>query len=206
MLAQAVDPVHARAMPIVLASASPRRRELLERAGVVFEIVVSPAEEIHDAALKPDVLCEHNATLKAEAVAALRPDATVIGSDTLVFIDDEPLGKPLDFDEARGMLRRLAGRAHRVCTGVCVIFPGGSKKTFHGTTEVTFRPLDEAQIEAYLALVNPLDKAGAYGIQEHGERIVEGICGSFDNVMGLPVDLVIKALNEESGCGTGVHE
>lgn len=191
-------------MPIVLASASPRRRELLERAGVNFEIVVSPAEEIHDASLKPDVLCEHNAALKAEAVAALRPDATVIGSDTLVFIDDEPLGKPSDLDQARGMLRQLAGRVHRVCTGVCVIFPNGTKKVFHGTTEVTFRPLDESQIDAYLVLVNPLDKAGAYGIQEHGELIVESIRGSFDNVMGLPVDLLIKALGEESGCRTGV--
>jgi septum formation protein len=205
-LAHAGDPVHESAMPIVLASASPRRRELLERAGVAFEIVVSPAEEIHDASLKPDVLCEHNAALKAEAVAAVRPDATVIGSDTLVFIDDEPLGKPADLDEARSMLRRLAGRVHQVCTGVCVIFPGGAKKIFHSTTDVTFLPLDEAQIDAYLALVNPLDKAGAYGIQEHGERIVESIRGNFDNVMGLPVDLVIRALDEESGCGTSGHE
>lgn len=182
-------------MPIVLASASPRRRELLERAGVVFEVVVSPAEEIHDASLKPEVLCEYNATLKAEAVAANRPDATVIGSDTLVFIDDEPLGKPADLDEARAMLRRLAGRTHHVCTGVCVIFPGGEKKTFHGSTDVTFLPLDDAEIDAYLALVNPFDKAGAYGIQEHGERIVASIQGSFDNVMGLPVNLVVEALN-----------
>ena len=181
-------------MPVVLASASPRRRELLERAGVVFEIVVSPAEEIHDASLKPDVLCEHNATLKAEAVAAFRPDATVIGSDTLVVIDDEPLGKPADLEEARRMVRRLAGRTHHVCTGVCVIFPDGTKQIFHGNTDVTFLPLDEAQIDAYLALVNPLDKAGAYGIQEHGERIIESICGSFDNVMGLPVDQVVEAM------------
>ncbi len=181
-------------MPIVLASSSPRRRELLERAGAVFEVVVSPAEEIHDAAMKPELLCEHNAALKAEAVAAVRPDAAVIGSDTLVFIDGEPLGKPADLEEARGMLRKLAGRTHRVCTGVCVIFPGGTRRVFHGTTEVTFRPLTDEDIAAYFALVNPLDKAGAYGIQEHGERIVEKIDGSFDNVMGLPVDLVLDAL------------
>ncbi len=193
-LDRAGDPVHAVAMPIVLASSSPRRRELLERAGVVFEVVPSPAEEIHDASLKPEVLCEHNAALKASAVAALRPDATVIGSDTLVFIDDEPLGKPKDLAEARGMLRKLAGRVHRVCTGVCVIFPGGVRKTFHGSTEVTFLPLDDAGIDSYFALVNPLDKAGAYGIQEHGDRIIAGIQGSFDNVMGLPVDLVLEAL------------
>jgi septum formation protein len=188
------DPVHGTAMPIVLASASPRRRELLEKAGVVFEVVVSPAEEIHDASMKPDVLCELNAALKAEAVALLRPDATVIGSDTLVFIDDEPLGKPTDLEEARAMLRRLAGRTHRVCTGVCVIFPGGETKRFHGTTEVDFLPLGDDEIDAYFALVNPLDKAGAYGIQEHGERIISGIRGSFENVMGLPVEMVVEAL------------
>lgn len=182
-------------MPIVLASASPRRRELLERAGIAFEVVVSPAEEIHDAQMKPDLLCELNAALKAEAVAELRPDATVIGSDTLVFIDDEPLGKPCDLEEARGMLRRLAGRTHQVCTGVCIIFPGGGTKSFHATTEVDFLPLEDAEIDAYFELVNPFDKAGAYGIQEHGERIISGIRGSYENVMGLPVDLVVAALD-----------
>jgi septum formation protein len=181
-------------MPIVLASSSPRRRELLEQAGVVFEVVVSPAEEIHDPAVRPDLLCELNATLKADAVASMRPEATVIGSDTLVFIDDLPLGKPLDLDEARAMLRRLSGRVHRVCTGVCVIYPGGRKNVFHDTTEVTFLPLDDAAIDAYFSLVNPLDKAGAYGIQESGDLIISGISGSFDNVMGLPVAKVIEAL------------
>ena len=184
-------------MPIVLASASPRRRELLERAGVSFEVVVSPAEEIHDASMDPEALCELNATLKAEAVAVTRPDATVIGADTLVFIDGEPLGKPSSIEEARGMLRRLSGRAHRVCTGVCVIFPGGRAKVFHGTTEVDFLPLDDEAIDDYFALVNPFDKAGAYGIQEHGELIISGIRGSYENVMGLPVDLVVAALSED---------
>ncbi|MDP3849175.1 MAG: Maf family protein [Luteolibacter sp.] len=183
-------------MPIILASASPRRRELLERAGLVFEVMHSPAEEIHDASILPERLCEMNAELKAAAVAAWRPDATVIGSDTLVFIDGVPLGKPADLDEARTMLRRLAGRAHRVCTGVCVIFPGGLTKCFHGTTEVDFMPLEEAAIDAYFALVNPLDKAGAYGIQEHGELIISGIRGSYENVMGLPVGMLMEVLQE----------
>ena len=181
-------------MPIVLASSSPRRSELLARAGVIFEIVVSPAEEIHDASLKPDVLCELNASLKADAVAQMRPDATVIGADTLVFIDDLPLGKPMDLAEARAMLRRLSGRTHRVCTGVCVIHPGGERNSFHDLTEVIFRVLDDAAIDAYFARVNPLDKAGAYGIQDHGESIISEIRGSFENVMGLPVDMVIEAL------------
>lgn len=195
-------------MPLVLASASPRRRELLERARLSFEVVPSPAEEIHDAAIAPEELCEMNAALKAAAVAALRPDATVIGADTLVFIDGEPLGKPADHDEARAMLRRLAGRTHRVCTGVCVIFAGGGRVLFHDTTEVTFLPLDEAAIRDYLSVVDPLDKAGAYGIQESGERIISGISGSFENVMGLPVEMVVKVLSGEAdmanaakGCG-----
>lgn len=181
-------------MPVVLASASPRRRELLAGAGITFEVVVSPAEEIHDASMRLDVLCEINATLKASAVADLRPDATVIGSDTLVFIDDIPLGKPADLQEAREMLWRLSGRTHQVCTGVCVIYPGGGKNVFHDIADVTFLPLDEATINSYLSLANPLDKAGAYGIQESGELIISSICGSYDNVMGLPVDKVIAAL------------
>ena len=181
-------------MPIVLASSSPRRRALLAEAGVVFEVVHSPAEEVHDAAMDLNVLCELNAVLKAEAVARLRPDATVIGSDTLVFIDDIPLGKPRDLEEARRMLRRLSGRTHQVCTGVCVIYPSGLKKVFHDITEVTFLALDDRGIDDYFLQVNPLDKAGAYGIQESGELIISGISGNYDTVMGLPVDKVIAAL------------
>lgn len=181
-------------MPLVLASSSPRRRELMERAGLVFEVVPSPAEEIHDASMKPEVLCEKNATLKAAAVAALRPDDTVIGSDTLVFIDDVALGKPLDLGEARGMLRRLSGRTHQVCTGVCVISPGGGIHVFHDVTEVTFLEFDDAVIDDYFSVVNPLDKAGAYGIQEFGERLVAGFNGNFDNVMGLPLEKLLGVL------------
>lgn len=181
-------------MPIVLASSSPRRSELLTRAGIDYEVVPSPAEELHDAEMKPEDLCEWNARLKADAVAALRPDASVIGADTLVFIDGRPLGKPADLEEARGMLRLLSGRTHQVCTGVCVVFPGGARRQFHEITEVDFIQLDEAAIDAYFSLVNPLDKAGAYGIQEHGECIVAGIRGGFENVMGLPVNKVIEVL------------
>ena len=181
-------------MPIVLASTSPRRRELLENAGVSFEVMASPAEELHDAAMEPHLLCELNATLKAAAVAEMRPDATVVGADTLVFIDGLPLGKPADMDSAKTMLRRLSGRTHQVCTGVCVIYPGGVRNIFHDLTAVTFRMLDETVIGDYFSKVNPLDKAGAYGIQECGEMIVAEIAGSFDNVMGLPVDKVVGAL------------
>jgi len=180
--------------PVILASASPRRHELLARAGVRFEVMHSPAEEIHDASIDPERLCEMNATLKAKAIAAMRPDSIVIGADTLVFIDGEPLGKPADHGAARAMLRRLAGRTHMVCTGVCFIFPDGGREVFHETTAVTFRPLDDAAIGEYLSLANPFDKAGAYGIQEHGELIVAGIEGGYENVMGLPVEKVVASL------------
>jgi septum formation protein len=185
----------ARHMRIVLASSSPRRRQLLEEAGLKFEIAVSPAEELHDASMAPSALCEWNATLKASAVAATRPEAFVIGADTLVFIDDMPLGKPKDMEEAREMLRRLSGRTHQVCTGVSIIPPQGKPFSFHDTTEVIFHPLDEAAISDYFSQVNPLDKAGAYGIQEYGGKIISGITGEFDTVMGLPVARVLAALH-----------
>jgi septum formation protein len=179
---------------VILASASPRRQELLAATGLVFEVVASPAEEIHDASIPLDELCERNAELKALAVAAEWPEAVVIGADTLVWIDGEPLGKPQDMAEAREMLGKLGGREHTVCTGVCAVFPGGRVERFHELTSVRFRPLDEERITAYFEKTNPLDKAGAYGIQDSGEMIVEGIDGAFDNVMGLPVAAVLKSL------------
>ena len=181
-------------MRLILASGSPRRRELLEAAGLSFEVIPSPAEEIHDASLGMAGLCEENARLKAASVSV--PGALVIAADTLVFIDGEPLGKPRDMAEAARMLGRLSGRAHQVCTGVCVVDAGGKAKTFHAVTEVVFRKLDDAGISEYLALTQPLDKAGAYGIQDRGELIVEGISGGYDNVMGLPVEAVLAALAE----------
>jgi len=181
-------------MKLILASASPRRRELLAAAGLQFEVVVSPAEEIHDAAIPLDRLCEENAALKAAAVARDHPDAVVIGADTLVYIDAEPLGKPRSPEEARAMLRKLAGRTHVVCTGVCLIRPGGEREAFHVLTEVVFRELNDAAIEEYLALVDTSDKAGGYALQEHGDRIVSGIRGSYSNVVGLPVDEVVGRL------------
>ncbi|WP_367872395.1 nucleoside triphosphate pyrophosphatase [Luteolibacter sp. Populi] len=184
-------------MKLILASGSPRRRELLAEAGVEFEVILSPAEEIHDAAIPLAELCERNAELKALAVADSHPQATVIGADTLVWIDGEPLGKPKDMADARAMLRKLSGRSHTVCTGVCVVVPDEGAKCFHELTEVRFRLLDEALIDAYFQAADPLDKAGAYGIQESGEMIVEGIVGSFDNVMGLPVAKVLAALSSK---------
>jgi septum formation protein len=186
-------------MKVVLASGSPRRRELLAAAGVSFEVRPAAAEECHDATLPVTELCERNAELKARSVKVA--GAWVIGADTLVHIDGEPLGKPRDLGEARAMLRRLSGREHLVCTGVCVVAPGGSDEAFHEITKVRFRELDEGEIENYLGRVDPLDKAGAYGIQEHGEMLVESIDGAFDNVMGLPVGAVLARLG---ACSEGV--
>ena len=180
---------------LVLASGSPRRRELLEEAGLVFEVVLSPAEEIHETGIPLAELCERNAGAKAAAVAAQRPEAVVIGADTLVWIDDEPLGKPRDMDEARAMLRKLGGRAHTVCTGVCV-FGGGRRECFHELTGVRFRELDEAAIGRYFERVDPLDKAGAYAVQEHGEMVVAEVRGDFSNVVGLPLERVVEMLRE----------
>jgi septum formation protein len=179
---------------IILASASPRRRELLAQAGIEFDVIPSPAEEIHDPTMAPGALCEENARLKATAIAQHHPGAWVIGADTLVFLDNHPLGKPADLAEAAAMLTTLSGRAHDVRTGVCVIDPAGRADTFHETTRVSFRQLDADAIAAYHALVNPLDKAGAYGIQEHGERIIESIDGPFDNVMGLPMRPLVSRI------------
>jgi septum formation protein len=180
-------------MELILASGSPRRRELLAAAGYEFRVLISPAEELHDAAIEPGELCMLNAAAKAEAVAAAHPDALVIGADTLVFLDGEPLGKPKSLDAARAMLLRLSGRTHEVRTG-CALRHAGLTERFAVTTEVDFHRLDEAAIEAYLGLVNVLDKAGSYAVQEHGERVVAAVRGSFDNVVGLPVAELVAAL------------
>ncbi len=181
---------------LILASQSPRRRELMERAGLVFRVVVRDTEELCDPTLKPEELCARNAAAKAEAVAAEFPADTVIGADTLVFLDDSPLGKPADEAEARAMLTRLQGREHCVCTAVAVILPGGERRDFVERTAVRFRPLDEATISRYLNAVYVLDKAGAYAIQEHGEMIIEGIVGDLDNVIGLPITRLLAVLDD----------
>lgn len=181
-------------MKVILASGSPRRRELLEAVGLDFEVIVSPAEEIHDVALGMAGLCEMNARLKAEAVARDHPDAVVIGADTLVWLEGEALGKPKSMEEAHAMIAKLSGRAHQVCTGVALCGPGDQVICLHGVTNVFFQELDEATVAAYLAKTQPLDKAGAYGIQDHGDMIVQGINGDFDNVMGLPVGKVMEVL------------
>lgn len=186
----------------MLASSSPRRRRLLEEAGLEFEVRASEADELHDASLPLGELCERNAERKARAAA--ERGALVIGADTLVGIDDEPLGKPADSSEARAMLRRLSGRGHLVCTGVCLIGPHDRVERFHERTRVWFRELGDETIDEYFRQVNPLDKAGGYGIQQHGELLVERIEGDYDNVVGLPVAALLDRLRACGAAGGGV--
>ncbi|WP_395744025.1 Maf family protein [Prosthecobacter sp.] len=183
-------------LPLVLASASPRREELLRRAGFAFEIVLSQVEEAHDPALTPEELTVENARRKAVAVSRARPEALVIGADTLVYVDGHPLGKPSDMEEALHMVRRLSGRTHEVCTGVVFAADAAVRRELHVITHVTFKPLTDDLIRSYHARVNPLDKAGAYGIQECTDMLLEHMTGSFTNVVGLPVDEVGAALRE----------
>lgn len=181
--------------PLVLASQSPRRVELMLEAGYEFEMLPLEVEETHDAALAPEQLTTENARRKALAVAVRRPDAIVIGADTLVYLDGQPLGKPLDLDHARAMLRMLSGKAHRVCTGVALAWEGGAGiKTFAVTSEVIFKRLDDTIIREYYRKVSPLDKAGAYAVQEHGGDIIHHTEGSWSNIVGLPMERLAEEL------------
>ena len=168
----------------------------LRRAGFTFEIVSSQVEEAHDASLTPEQLTLENARLKALAVSLARPESLVIGADTLVYVDGDPLAKPADLDEALQMVRRLSGRTHEVCTGVAFAIAGRVERDLHVITRVSFKSLTDEMIRDYHSQVNPLDKAGAYGIQECTDMVLENMTGSFTNVVGLPVDEVTAALQE----------
>jgi len=182
--------------PLILASASPRRAELLGQLKLKFKIVPSDATEVFDEQLSPQELCQLNAHRKARAVAKKIPDALVLGADTLVFLGREIFGKPRNLDEARQMLSKLQGRTHQVVTGVSLIHLRTHREgLFAVGTDVTFLPLTSVQIKDYLQKMNPLDKAGAYAIQEHGEMIVSEIAGSYSNVVGLPVERLQAELN-----------
>jgi septum formation protein len=181
--------------PFILASASPRRAELLSQLQPDFRVVPSDATEVAHEHLSPQEVCQLNAHRKARAVAKKIPDALVLGADTLVFLDGEIFGKPRDLAEARRMLARLQGRTHQVVTGVSLIHLRlHRERLFAASTDVTFHPLDAGQIRGYLAGVNPLDKAGAYALQESGEKIISEISGSYSNVVGLPVERLREEL------------
>ena len=185
---------------IVLASASPRRAELLRSAGVTFQTAAAGTLEVHEPTIGLSGLVTATARTKAIAVAADHPGAVVIGADTLVWLDGKPLGKPSSTDQAREMLARLAGRVHEVATGVHLVrLEPRLQIEFHETTRVRFRPLGENDLADYLARVDVLDKAGAYALQEHGEMIVESVEGSRSNVVGLPLERTLAALRRFAG-------
>jgi len=182
---------------IVLASGSPRRRELLERIGITdFDIRVPEADESYPAGLTPAQVVEYISAKKAEAAALLcTPDEILITADTMVFLDEQRLGKPVDEADALRMLTALQGRQHTVCTGVTVR-QGDRVMTQSESTQVYFYPATEAELLAYIATQEPMDKAGAYGAQGRGSLLVERICGDFFNVMGLPVSRLARMLRE----------
>lgn len=184
---------------LILASASPRRRELLAQLGVSFTVVTAVVTEHEDPATDPRIMVAHNAALKADWVAARHPEAVVLGADTTVFLEGAALNKPADAVEARAMLRRLSGRTHTVFTGLALRRVCDGLRIDEGeSSEVTFKSFGDDVIEAYLARVHTLDKAGGYGIQDQADLIVERYVGSLSNIIGLPLETTKQILTR---CG-----
>jgi septum formation protein len=182
---------------LLLASNSPRRRELLRETGFDFEIAGSSVVERFDVDFTLRELTALNAIRKAMATARVQSGKVVLAADTLVAIDDGVLGKPSNAGEAVAMLERLSGRAHEVCTSVFICHLAKARSTsFHEISHVYFHRLSRDQIGNYLTRVNPLDKAGAYAAQGFGKEIIEKIVGSYTNVVGLPMEKTIPALAE----------
>jgi septum formation protein len=180
---------------LILASASPRRKELLKGIGIDCEVIVSDVPEVWEAGLSPAGIARKLARDKAEAVAKTLPNGIVIGADTVVVLEGEVLGKPQDPTDAFRMLRALSGKVHEVMTAVAVIdIDQGSLQEAGATTHVHFRQLSDPEIEAYIATGEPMDKAGAYGIQGKGILFVEGIEGCYTNVVGLPLPKLAEIL------------
>ncbi|PYZ97337.1 septum formation inhibitor Maf [Alteribacter lacisalsi] len=180
---------------LILASQSPRRKELLEQAHVPFQTISSDIEEWTDPALSPGELVVSLAEQKAEAVFRKHPENIVLGSDTVVAIGSEVLGKPADGDDARSMLRKLSGTSHSVYTGVAVI-ADGKRETFYEKSDVYFYPLTDEEIDAYIRSGEPFDKAGSYGIQGLGAVLVERISGDYFAIVGLPLARTVRVLKE----------
>ncbi len=181
---------------IILASASPRRRQLLQQANIDFEVIPSNTDEV--SGLPPQQLVATNACLKAENIAKKYKNRIVLGSDTIVALGDKIFGKPNNVQEASQMLMTLQGKKHSVYTSVCIAKFDGSKIYKMCNTQksdVKFKNLTSDDIQQYLKCVNVLDKAGAYAVQECGDMIIEKIDGDFDNVMGLPIQLVKNMLD-----------
>lgn len=178
---------------LILASASARRAELLQAAAIPFEVVAANVDETLLGGEAPDAYVGRLAVAKAAAVQARFPDRTILAADTTVVIDGEVLGKPLDAPDATRMLTRLSGMRHTVLTGVALVGPG-SRQVAVEATEVWFAPLTTAEIAAYVESGEPMDKAGAYGVQGRASRFVERIDGMYSNVVGLPIARVYRML------------
>ncbi|HWR21996.1 MAG TPA: Maf family protein [Feifaniaceae bacterium] len=180
-------------MRIILASQSPRRRELMRMLNIPYEAIVSDVEEDVPEQIAPGELVEALALQKARAVFAQHPEACVIGADTVVYIDGEILGKPRDDADAAGILRRLRGRTHEVYTGVAVLAPTG-EEVDRDVTRVTFAPMTEREIAWYVKTGEPRDKAGAYGIQGPGGIFIDRVEGNYFTVIGMPLPLLYRML------------
>jgi septum formation protein len=182
-------------MTLILASASPRRKELLAQAGLEFEVHAADIDESRLPHEAPDAYVSRLALEKARAVHALFPTATILGADTTVVLDNEIMNKPKDVGDAERMLRALSGRVHQVYTGVAGV-AATAQRVHLETTHVTFSEIGEDDLAVYLASGDPLDKAGAYGIQGFAARWIPRIEGDYFNVVGLPIAATIRLLNE----------
>lgn len=180
---------------LILASKSPRRIELLKLAGLDFISVPALSEERADMSLPPEQVVLSLARGKAAEISAKYPSDIVIGADTVVYFDGNILGKPKGEADARRMLSMLSDNVHSVYTGVCII-SGGKEHSFYEKTDVAFYPLTDREIDEYIATGEPMDKAGAYGIQEKGFILVKGISGDYYNVVGLPLAKTVRTLKE----------
>lgn len=183
---------------LILASASPSRKMLLEQAGLDFEVVVSGVDETVPPDYTPAQTVEALAQRKGQAVQALRPETPIIAADSVVSIDGLILGKPKDDEAAKATLRRLSGRTHELITGVCLLI-NGRMDLFHQVTRVTFYPLTEEEIAEYVALGESRGRAGAYGIEGIGVVLVQSIQGDYPNIVGLPVAETIRRLHKLLG-------
>lgn len=184
-------------MTLVLASASPRRKELLSAAGFAFDVDVANVDETLHAGEAPEDYARRVAFAKARVVARRRPEAIVIGADTIVVVDDHVLGKPVDDADARRMLEQLSGRAHRVLTAVAVVAPAGESGEIV-ETRVWMQSLAPEEIAEYVASGEPRDKAGAYAIQGRASRFIPRIEGEYSNVVGLPISAVSRLLRNQA--------
>lgn len=181
-------------MKIILASASPRRRELMTLAGIPFEARPVDADETIICCTPPEGAVMMLATRKAQLAAEQFPDDLIIGADTVVAVGKHIYGKPATKEEAFETLSALSGKTHQVFTGVCIYTKSGERNAFCTRTDVSFFPLSEDEIRAYIATGEPMDKAGAYGIQGKGALLVEKINGDYYNVVGLPISRLIREL------------